>query len=650
MKYKLCAALLALFGLNAGVFAQAGDARILAARDAANRGDTQALANMAANPSSHVLEPYVQYWALAARIARLGEPAPSNAISNFLRANSGSWLAEKLRNEWVRRLGYEKRWAEMDAEYGLLMQPDQAAQCYAIQSGGPAADDARQALAAQWLTLLDVPDSCSTPLQELFVLGVEDADDVWQRFRRLVETKRFGAARSTVSWLPDGQVPSAASLNAALENSARFLASANAQNPSGRAGRELVLAAIARLARSDVREAAARWRGLENNSYRDEEKAYAWGQLAWLAAQAHMPEAVSWFGRAQATSMSTEQRAWRVRAHLRMGDWAGVQQAIEAMPAEQSESADWSYWLGRALQHQKRPQDAQQAFLRHADTPSFYGILSTEALGRSYQWPRAAAPSTPQELTRIQQAGDFRRAEALYRLEMRTEGLREWNWGLRGADDRSLLAAAEYARRLGLYDRAINSAERTRNEHDFALRYLAPYYESFSAQARIQQLDLAWVFGLVRQESRFLSVARSGVGAQGLMQVMPATGKWIAGKQGWKDYHPSWLTGIDTNIKLGSAYLRHVLDTLSNHPVLASAAYNAGPGRARRWRDARPMEGAIYAETIPFTETRDYVKKVMANAELYATLFERRPASLGSRLGQIPAAGGNELALARDEP
>ncbi|WP_158239102.1 lytic transglycosylase domain-containing protein [Uliginosibacterium sp. TH139] len=650
MKYRLCVAWLVLSGLSGASSAETGDARILAARDAATRGDAAALSKLADQPSSHTLEPYVQYWLLSNRISRLTEAVPAGAVSAFLRSNSGSWLAEKLRNEWVRRLGFEKRWSEMDAEYGLLMQPDQAAQCYAIQSGGPAADAARTALEAQWLSLLDVPDSCIQPLQELVLLGRLGNEEVWQRFRRLVEGKRFPAARNVLNLLPESQQPAGSSLALALDSPARFLASPAARNPQGRAGRELVLAAIARQARSNVREAASIWQDLADKGFRDEERAYAWGQLAWLAAQSHLPEASAWFAQAQATSMVPEQRAWRVRANLRSGNWAGVRQAIEAMPGEQRDAADWSYWYGRALQAQNRPQEAQQYFLRNADAASFYGILSTEALGRSYQWPSASAPITAQELGRVQQSGDFRRAEALYRLEMRTEGMREWNWGIRGADDRYLLAAAEHARRLGLYDRAINTAERTRNEHDFGLRYLAPYYDVFSREAQTQQLDLAWVFGLVRQESRFQPVARSGVGAQGLMQVMPATGKWIAGKQGWKDYEPGWLTRIDTNVKLGSAYLRHVLDSLSNHPVLASAAYNAGPGRARKWRDTRPLEGAVYAETIPFTETRDYVKKVMANAELYATLLERRPASLSSRLGRVPASGGPELALSSDEP
>jgi soluble lytic murein transglycosylase len=187
-----------------------------------------------------------------------------------------------------------------------------------------------------------------------------------------------------------------------------------------------------------------------------------------------------------------------------------------------------------------------------------------------------------------------------------------------------------------LWDRAINTAERTRSLHDFGLRYLAPYREQFRAYAIEHGLDEAWVFGLVRQESRFIADARSSAGAMGLMQLMPATARWVAGKLGLKSFRQAVVTDLDTNISLGTYYLRHVLDTLDNHPVLASAGYNAGPGRARAWRPDGSMEGAIYSETIPFNETRDYVKKVMSNASYYARIFGRGAVSLKERLGIIP--------------
>jgi soluble lytic murein transglycosylase len=220
--------------------------------------------------------------------------------------------------------------------------------------------------------------------------------------------------------------------------------------------------------------------------------------------------------------------------------------------------------------------------------------------------------------------------------------VREWLHTLRGWDDAKLLAAAELAKRAGVYDRSIQAADRTERVHNFALRYPIPFREEFRQYAATQKLDEAWVFGLVRQESRFVADARSAAGAAGLMQLMPRTARFVASKIGLRNYQPRRMTDVQTNLSLGTSYLKMVLDQLG-HPVLASAAYNAGPARARRWRDtSRPLEGAVYVETIPFPETRDYVKKVMANAVFYAALIDHQPASLKARLGTIAPISGSE--------
>jgi soluble lytic murein transglycosylase len=203
-------------------------------------------------------------------------------------------------------------------------------------------------------------------------------------------------------------------------------------------------------------------------------------------------------------------------------------------------------------------------------------------------------------------------------------------------NDRQLLAAATLAFEHRIYDRAIHTANRTRDQHDYSLRFLAPYDHQVLPAAREQQLDAAWVYGLMRQESRFVTQAKSSVGASGLMQLMPATARWVAKKIGLANYRHDNIADTDTNLLLGTSYMRLVLESLHHHPVLASAAYNAGPSRARRWCADTALEGAIYVETIPFDETRDYVKKVMSNAVYYNLLFTGKAITLRERLGVIP--------------
>ncbi|PKO83166.1 MAG: lytic transglycosylase, partial [Betaproteobacteria bacterium HGW-Betaproteobacteria-11] len=285
-------------------------------------------------------------------------------------------------------------------------------------------------------------------------------------------------------------------------------------------------------------------------------------------------------------------------------------------------------------------------FRKIAGPANFYGNLAGEELGQPLTLPPLAAPPLAEERAAAQAHPGLQRTLALFGLDMRVEGVREWNWSLRGMSDRQLLASADLARRNEVWDRAIASAERTRLEHDFSLRYLAPFLDAVVPEVEAQALDAAWVYGLMRQESRFVIQANSAVGARGLMQVMPATARWVAKKIKLASFHPRQIGELETNVRLGTSYLKMVLDALDDQPVLATAAYNAGPGRARRWRGAEPLEGAIYAETIPFAETRDYVKKVMSNTLYYSALLGNRPLSLKARLGVVQPAGSRDEVVA----
>ena len=273
-------------------------------------------------------------------------------------------------------------------------------------------------------------------------------------------------------------------------------------------------------------------------------------------------------------------------------------------------------------------------------------VLPKLEVGMQVTIPPAAAALTPAEIAQAAANPGFKRALKFFGMRMRFEGTREWNWTVSNLSERQLLAAAEYARQNQILDRMVNTSERTRTEFDYTQRFPAPHNDILHPTAQGLGLDQAWVYGLIRQESRFITDAQSGVGASGLMQVMPATAKWVAGKIGLDDYGHGMLNDIRTNILLGTNYLNMVLNNADGSQVLATAAYNAGPGRARNWRGllAAPMEGAVFVESIPFEETRNYVRNVMSNATNYAALFERRPQSLKARLGTITPRG-NALGL-----
>ena len=252
----------------------------------------------------------------------------------------------------------------------------------------------------------------------------------------------------------------------------------------------------------------------------------------------------------------------------------------------------------------------------------------------------APSPVTPRNYSR---RNPGQRAVALFDLGWRQEAVPEWSYALRGMNDRQLRAAAEFAREQQIYDRVINTSLLTKSEVDFSQRFIAPFEGRVSEKAREVNLDPAWVYGLIRQESRFITDARSKVGASGLMQLMPATARWVARKTGMDDFKPSDVNEFDTNTILGTRYLSMVLNDLNGSEVLATAGYNAGPGRPVQWRSRLlgPVEGAVFAETIPFTETRLYVKNVLSNATYYAPFLpvsRSRSSAVWVRSNPQPAA------------
>jgi soluble lytic murein transglycosylase len=615
--------------------AQEGDSRILAARDAIRNGERSTLEHLAAIHDGHVLDPYVGYWYLSSRLARSGEAPPVVELNAFLAREAGTQLGERLRADWLQRLAKDGNWAGYLALYPGLRSPSAELRCHAwtarVMEGGRVV---LIEVAGRWHELADAPPACDPALQTAAAHGLVASDAIWWRIRRQVEGRQPARALSTLGWLPSAEAADPAALDQAIRSPAPYLDRLPANFAVSRDGREFALVALVRLAREDPLAAHMRLLRLQDRLDRDD-RGYAYAALGFFGALEQLPQAHAWFDAAGDTPLTPRQREWRVRAALRALDWPGVRAAIEAMPADERAAPEWSYWLGRALAAGGRRTEADAVFGQIADRADFYGILAAEELGRGFVPPSPNAAIDDDSLRRARTDPGLQRALALLALDMRTEAVREWNWALHGRDDGFLLAAASLALQHGLYDRAISSAERAEGDGNFALRYLTPYRELIEPQAVSQGLDMGWVYGILRQESRFIAPARSSAGAQGLMQVMPATGKWVARKIGLAGYHAGRLSDPRTNVLLGTSYMRLILEDLDYHPVLASAGYNAGPARARRWRDEKPLEGAIYAETIPFDETRDYVKKVMANAVIYAAMLERRPQSLKARLGTV---------------
>ena len=617
--------------------APTADDAFLAALAAYRAGDAIKLARNAALLQGHVLEPHAEYWRIRQRL----DETASTEVRGFLARFPGSYLAERLRADWLRDLGRRGDWQTFDLELAPLVQDDLEIKCYAwlsrlARKDASAYDEATEI----WSEQKELPEGCGKLADEMVARGKFTVRHVWQRARMLLGIGQITAARNTLAYLPAGEAVDDALLNLAATAPQKLLAKPP-EDLSHRATREMLMFAIVRLARTEPRNAAEAMTRSLNERLPAADRKHVWGYIAYEAGRRLHADARDWYAQAGDAELTDEQLAWKARTALRNGDWKSVRSAIDRMSVEAHRDPAWSYWYGRALRAAGNAEGARAYFLRISAQANFYGVLAAEELGESMYLPPLTHIPTDKDVAQARLNPGVARVLALYRLNLRFEAVREWTYTVRNMDDRQLIAAAELARRSEFYDRAINTADRTANLHNYKLRYLAPYREAFNEHAAAHELEEAWVLGVVRQESRFIASAKSSAGARGLMQLMPTTAQWVAKRIGLKDYSLARVTEIDTNVTLGTRYLKLVLDDLG-HPVLASAAYNAGPGRARRWRDVKPLEGAIYAESIPFSETRDYVKKVMSNTMYYAAVLEGKTAPLKERLGVVPAKSASD--------
>jgi soluble lytic murein transglycosylase len=642
------AALLGAVWLTPAAAQPTEDALINDARSAFVKRDKARLAafRIAAVDTRHPLATWVDYWDLSGRL----DSASAAEVEAFYQRWPGSYVEDRLRNDWLLELGRRKDWVAFEKDYPRFrMNDDREVNCYGVLidhlAGKPVLDAARKA----WMDQRDSDTGCTLLAQTLYDAKVFSNEDIWRKIRWAVEQNRSRLARQAAGILGDKVDKS---VDEVLDKPARYLAVKASTLSHHRS--ELAALAIARMATSDVDAAARqlgdRWGAILGG----EHGSWAWAITAKQAALGLRPEALGWTSTAwqsldkrlaERPDWSDDTLGWLARASLRLGQgaerWTLVARAIDAMSPTEQADPNWRYWRARAQlglapagpTGEVQRQAARQSLQALSSQLNFYGQLAAEDLGAPQALPARASPLTPAEQAAARKQPGLQRALLAFDAGLRSEAVREWNFSLIGMSDRELLAAAQLACEREIWDRCINSSERTRSEVDMDQRFPTPLKREVLARTADIGLDPAYVYGLIRQESRFIVMARSGAGASGLMQVMPATAKWTARKIGMSDFKPAMITERDTNLRIGTAYLKLVLDDMDGSQALAAAGYNAGPGRPRRWRDGPALEPAIWAENIPFAETRDYVKKVLSNATYYAGLLNGKPASLRSRLG-----------------
>ncbi len=643
------------------------------ARDAFQRHDRARLALLRATAVTNrlALAPWVDYWELTNRISEVS----ADEVEQFYVRWPGTYVEDRLRNDWLLEVGHRHDWDAFKRDYPRLrMTDDRSVACYATLVDHLAGKEVRDIALAQWLAIKDIDGGCQLLAQTLHDDQVFTDADVWRRLRRAADFNAKSAERAMRGAAQILGKPAVKEIAALQDNPARFITRKADVDTTRR--NEMVALALARMGASDPAAAALQLQERWQSSIGADNAAWAWAVIAKHGAQALLPEAVDWADRAWAARKPARKGealappdwgddvlAWHARAALRAGGgsqrWKNVMRAIDAMSPAERAADNWVYWRAQAelalgllaagAENDAATAAARQKLAALSSTVSFYGLLAAEDLGNQFALPPRPLPITPLERGLAHANPGLQRALALNALDMRDEGRREWNYTLRGMGDRDLMAAAQWACDMSDWQLCINTSERTKIEIDIAQRYPMPFRRDIVEAATNASLDPAFVFGLIRQETRFMGNMKSAVGANGLMQLMPATARWAA-KKGGIPYRPELITDPSTNLRIGCFYLKMVLDSLGGSDPMAAAAYNAGPARPRRWRGGVMLAPEVWAENVPFLETRDYVKKVMSNAAIYAALLGDKGPQLRPRLGPQIGPRDAEQPLAPDMP
>ncbi len=622
------------------VAVQAADEQFNDALRAANAGNISQLQQYQYAMQNDALGYYPEYWMLNSNLGA----QPSSQIVNFAQRYPQSAMAEKLAADYVEE---KVKMADFNSAQPVLQyvsNPDQAETCAVAQVRAKSGDPLVYAeFKDVWLTTNSQPESCTGLGRMMLSSPLMTLQDRQQRLWGQLRAGQSGQALATGQSI--NMNLSLAQLNTIQSNPMNYLWSAPKNTQEDYA---YLIYALGRLADSDLNSAMASAKRAADGTPADVQRAL-YRTVGYIGGTTVMKnnfsrEVLNYLDASYGLPFSPEEAEIYARQAIRFSAWESLIRAIDSMSVTQRQEDRWQYWLARASEKRSdaaSKRTAQEIFKRLSQGDDYHNLLAKDHVGQSYSSVPGNVQPTSADAQRLSQDIHFRRAFALRSVNAPDSYInREWNWAVRQAylkhDDGLQLAAAKRATDMGWYDRAIYAADRTVSQHNYSLRYAMPHQAYVVSHSKNAGIDPAWAYGLMRQESRFVTSARSHVGAGGLMQIMPDTAKLVARQMG-ETYNPAALSDMNTNIRYGTYYLSMIQNQLSGSPVLATAGYNAGPNRARRWQpDTQGIDADQYAETIPLTETRDYVKHVMTNATHYGVLLGQGAQSIGKRMQIIP--------------
>jgi soluble lytic murein transglycosylase len=625
-------------------------ASVESAPSAPPEGDPPAL-------QEYVLYPYLQ----AARLQRqLALSAPGaaaladprlpvdQAIASFLEAQGDAPVTARLRDAWLASLAARKAWPEYLRQYDRERDISPSQQCHALAARAALdrTTDLVEDLTRVWLTGKALPEACDAALDWWRARGGPGEDLVARRTRLALEAGDASLARFLARSLPAQRAAPYLQWAALIEQPAREIEALIA-SPDRPVEADALEDGWMRFARADAERAAATYPALVASRKLDARTASPHALAVALALSwSRLPGALDFFARVHPDDFDERAHEWHVRAALWAGDWKRAAAAIAAMPEGLRTQPRWQYWQARSSEQLGEFARARQGYAAVIPTDNWYAALASARLDRKVTPNLQPLALSDAEIARLGAMPGFVRTRELLLCRMETEASAEWRAALDSLPPPQQAQAIGLAARWGWHHQAIATAARQRIFNDYDLLYPRPYDAEVRDASRRTGLPDELIYAIIRQESLYRADAGSAAGALGLMQLLPATARITARKSGLREPTRSELLQPTVNVPLGSSYLAGLLDRFDGETALATAGYNAGPNAAQRWLPPEPLDLDVWAENIPFNETRSYVQRVAWHALVFDWLETREGRDVSSLLRSVKPA---PTATARSE-
>ena len=592
--------------------------------------------------AGYVLRPYLRYAYLRERLPQ----ASADEIRAFLNQADFAPIGARLRDQWLAQLAERGDWGSFLREYRASGDP--ALRCLHLHHLLNAGRDA-QALAADieelWLSDERLPSECNPLFSKWRSAGYLSDELVWKRIERLMAQARVSLAGEIANhYLDSEQRTWVKRWQDMHRHPVRELTQLHFPVDDARA-RTIVKHGVVRLGYRDPDAAMAQWQQLqERYATLASDDSELRSKLAALATQRHMPIAAAWFAAMPESSWTSESRLWALRAALFNGDWALGRRIVASLGKDEQTDRFWWYWTARIMEASGEPAKARYLYVLLAADRNYYSFLAADRLESDYIMQHDPVRTDAAARESIMALPGIQAAHELYLLGDTAAARRQWDWSTAKMSQQDLYAAALVAGDWGWHDRAIVTLSKSGHLNDLDLRFPLVYREIVEDSASVNGLDVSWIYGVMRQESAFIVDARSSAGALGLMQLMPRVGRVTAKRLKLKVRSEHAILQVENNLRLGTAFLKNLLKRHGGHQLLATAAYNAGPSRVKSWRpQEKAVDADIWVETIPYEETRDYVKNVMAYTVVYDHRLQREPVRLCRRMPPVGPAGGEAV-------